>query len=237
MTTKKSADKAQKALTIIGIVLCVILIPILLINCTLIVKSFINKDEVPRIGKTMPLIVLTDSMYPEIKSGDVIVCREVDPEDIEVGDVISFYDPAGNGTSVVTHKVIEIVEEDGERLFRTRGTNNNTDDRLPVHEDKVIAEYTGTRIPAAGNIAIFMQSTAGLIVCVIVPIVLFVGYDVLRRRLYEKNKADDVEALKAELDALKKAQSADEMQNAECRMQNEDQVEVQIEVQNEKQSD
>ena len=231
MTTKKSADKAQKALTIIGIVLCVILIPILLINCTLIVKSFINKDEVPRIGKTMPLIVLTDSMYPEIKSGDVIVCREVDPEDIEVGDVISFYDPAGNGTSVVTHKVIEIVEEDGERLFRTRGTNNNTDDRLPVHEDKVIAEYTGTRIPAAGNIAIFMQSTAGLIVCVIVPIVLFVGYDILRRRLYEKNKADDVEALKAELEALKK------MQNAECRMQNEDQVEVQIEVQNEKQSD
>ena len=237
MTTKKSADKAQKALTIVGIVLCVILIPILLINCTLIVKSFINKDEVPRIGKTMPLIVLTDSMYPEIKSGDVIVCREVDPEDIEVGDVISFYDPAGNGTSVVTHKVIEIVEEDGERLFRTRGTNNNTDDRLPVHEDKVIAEYTGTRIPVAGNIAIFMQSTAGLIVCVIVPIVLFVGYDILRRRLYEKNKADDVEALKAELEALKKAQSADEMQNAECRMQNEDQVEVQIEVQNEKQSD
>ena len=237
MTMKKSADKAQKALTIVGIVLCVILIPILLINCTLIVKSFINKDEVPRIGKTMPLIVLTDSMYPEIKSGDVIVCREVDPEDIEVGDVISFYDPAGNGTSVVTHKVIEIVEEDGERLFRTRGTNNNTDDRLPVHEDKVIAEYTGTRIPAAGNIAIFMQSTAGLIVCVIVPIVLFVGYDILRRRLYEKNKADDVEALKAELEALKNAQSADGMQNAECRMQNEDQVEVQIEVQNEEQSD
>lgn len=209
MTMKKSADKAQKALTIVGIVLCVILIPILLINCTLIVKSFINKDEVPRIGKTMPLIVLTDSMYPEIKSGDVIVCREVDPEDIEVGDVISFYDPAGNGTSVVTHKVIEIVEEDGERLFRTRGTNNNTDDRLPVHEDKVIAEYTGTRIPAAGNIAIFMQSTAGLIVCVIVPIVLFVGYDILRRRLYEKNKADDVEALKAELEALKKMQTAE----------------------------
>ena len=204
MTMKKTADKTQKTLTIIGIVLCVILIPILVINCTLIVKSFIKKDEVPRIGKTMPLIVLTDSMYPEIKSGDVIICREIDPDDIEVGDVISFYDP---------------------------------DDRLPVHEDKVIAEYTGTRIPAAGKIALFMQSTTGLILCVIVPIVLFVGYDVLRRRLYEKNKADDVEALKAELEALKRMQNADGTQNAECRMQNEDQVEVQIEVQNEKQSD
>ena len=202
MTKNNSSEKLHKSLTIIGIVLCVILIPMLLVNCTLIVKSFINKDEVPSIGGTMPLIVLTDSMYPDIKSGDIIICKKLDAEEIEVGDVISFYDPAENGTSVVTHKVVEIIDEDGKLSFRTRGTNNNTDDRLPVPADKVIAEYTGVRIPAAGNIAIFMQSTAGLIICVIVPIVLFVGYDVIRRRRYEKNKGDDLESLKAELKGL-----------------------------------
>lgn len=215
MTTKKPSDKLHKSLTIIGIVLCVILVPILIVNCTLIIKSFIHKDEVPSIGGTMPLIVLTDSMYPDIKSGDLIICKKVDPADLQVDDVISFYDPAGNGTSVVTHKIVEIIDENGALSFRTRGINNNTDDRLSVPADKVIAEYTGLRIPVAGNIAIFMQSTAGLIVCVIVPIVLFVGYDVLRRRKYEKSKGDDVEALKAELEALKA------MQNAERGMQNE----------------
>lgn len=217
MNTQKSSDKMHKALTIVGIVLCVILVPILIINCTLIIKSFINKDEVPSIGGTMPLIVLTDSMYPDIKSGDIIICKEIDAEDIEVGDVISFYDPAGNGTSVVTHKVIDIINDDGQLSFRTRGTNNNTDDRLPVPADKVIAEYTGVRIPAAGNIAIFMQSTAGLIICVIVPIVLFVGYDVIRRRRYEKNKGDDLESLKAELEALKaeKAAKAEQIEQTE----------------------
>ena len=210
MNKKDISTKTNKTLTIIGIVMCVILIPILIVNCALIVKSFIKKDEVPSLGGTMPLIVLTDSMYPDIKSGDIIICKTVDAEEIEVGDVISFYDPAGNGTSVVTHKVVEIIK-DGETLsFRTHGINNNTDDRLPVPSDKVIAEYTGVRIPGAGNIAIFMQSTAGLIICVIVPIVLFVGYDVIRRRLYEKNKADDVEALKAELEALKAANAAKE---------------------------
>ena len=214
MNTKKSSDKLNNTLTVIGIIMCVILIPMLIVNCTLIVKSFINKDEVPSIGGTMPFIVLTDSMYPDIKSGDLIICKEIAPEDIEVGDVISFYDPAGNGTSVVTHKVVEIIDEEGKLFFRTRGINNNTDDRLRVPESKVIAEYTGFRIPAAGNIAIFMQSTAGLILCVIVPIIIFVGYDIIRRKVYESGKGDEVAALKAELEALKAAKAAGEAAEA-----------------------
>ena len=212
MTTKNS-DKTYRALTIIGTVLCIILVPILIINCTLIVKSLVNKDEVPSIGGAMPLIVLTDSMYPDIKSGDIIICKKINPEDIKVDDVISFYDPAGNGTAVVTHKVVEVINDNGQLSFRTKGINNNTEDRLPVRADKVIAEYTGIRIPVAGNVALFMQSSTGLIVCVIVPIILFVGYDLIRRKKYEKGNSDDVEALKAELEALRA------MQNAESKAQ------------------
>ena len=64
------------------------------------------------------------------------------------------------------------------------------------------------RLPGAGSIALFMQSTPGLIVCVIVPIILLVGYDMIRRRLYEKSKGNDVETLMAELEALKAAAAA-----------------------------
>ena len=116
---------------------------------------------------------------------------------------------------MVTHKVVAVINEDGKLSFRTRGINNNTDDRLPVPADKVIAEYTGLRIPGAGNLAIFMQSTAGLLVCVILPIILFVGYDVIRRRIYEKTRGDDMAALKAELAALKAANAAKEAENGE----------------------
>jgi signal peptidase len=168
-------------------------------------------------------------MYPEIKGGDLIICKTIDPDSVEVEDVVSFYDPEGSGTSIVTHKVVEIIDnEDGTRSFRTRGINNNTEDRILVHEDKVVAEYTGIRIGNAGHVAMFMQSTSGLIVCVILPIILFVGYDVIRRKLYEKNQETDVEALKAELEALRS------MQNAEGRMQNEESVTA---TDDEKQSD
>ena len=199
---KQKTSTAHKTLTIAGAVLCIILIPILLINITLIVKSYINKDEVPSIGGTFPLIVLTDSMYPEIESGDLIICRTAEADEIEVNDIISFFDPAGNGTSIVTHRVIEIVEEDGEISFRTCGDNNNIEDKELVPTENLVGVYK-MRIAGAGHIAMFMQSTAGLIICVVLPIILLVGYDIIRRRIYEKNNKQDTDALLAELEALR----------------------------------
>ena len=203
MKSKNPKTKSQKVLTIIGIVLCVILIPMLIVNCTLIIKSFVNKDEVPDFAGVVPLIVLTDSMYPDIKSGDLIFTKTADADEIEVGDVISFTDPAGNGTSIVTHQVIEIHVIEGEIYFETQGTNNNTPDRIYVSTDDLIGEYTGVRIGGAGSFALFMQTLPGLLICVVVPILLFVGYDILRRRKHDKANQSDVDALKAELEALK----------------------------------
>ena len=111
--TKTEKQGNQKLLTIIGTVLCVILLPVLLINVTLIAKSYINADEVPSVGGMFPMFVLTDSMYPIIESGDLIICNTAEADEIKVEDVISFYDPMGSGTSVVTHRVLEIVSEDG----------------------------------------------------------------------------------------------------------------------------
>lgn len=200
---KAKTTTAHKVLTVTGIVLCILLIPILIINCTLIVKSFAS-DEVPNIGGVMPLIVLTDSMYPVIESGDLIICQTEEPENIKVGDMIAFFDPAGNGSSVVTHRVVEVTEKDGRLAWRTKGDNNNVEDRLAVTEDKLVAKYTGTRLAGFGNVALFMQTTPGLIVCVICPILLLVGYDMIRRRIYEKGRKKDIDQLLSELEELQR---------------------------------
>ncbi len=199
---KEKTSKGHKILTIIGTILCIILIPILVVNCTLIVKSFTNKDEVPSVGGKFPLIVLTDSMREEIKGGDLILCDVIDAEDVKMNDIVSFFDPEGNGTSIVTHRVIEILEEDGELFFRTKGDNNNVEDKTLVPADNLVGIYR-MRIPGVGNVAMFMQSTAGLIVCVIVPIILLVGFDMIRRRKYDATKKKDTDALLAELEELR----------------------------------
>lgn len=202
MSNKEKTTARHKSLTILGTVLCIILIPILILNCTLIIKSYTNKDEVPSIGGYLPLIVLTDSMYPEIHGGDLIICHKGEPEEVQEGDVIAFFDPAGNGQTIVSHRVMDVIEEDGKIAYVTKGDANNAEDALHPTEDDLVGVYQ-KRIPGAGNIAMFMQSTTGLIVCVVLPIILLVAYDIIRRRRYEKNKNDDMAVLMAELEALK----------------------------------
>ena len=122
-------------------------------------------------------------------------------------DIMSFFDPAGNGSTVVTHRVVEVItNEDGSLSFRTRGDANNADDSELVPEKNVIGIYW-KKIPGAGNVAMFMQTTQGLIICVICPIVLLVTYDIIRRRLYEKQQKKDTDELLSELEELRKAKS------------------------------
>ena len=205
-TTTEKKSGGSKALTVVGIVLCVVLIPILLANLWLIVSSLTRPDEVPGLLGVTPMVVLSDSMYPGIQSGDLILCRDAAAETVQVGDVIAFFDPEGSGTSVVTHRVIEIVTEDGALSFRTKGDANNAADRLAVPAEKLVGVYR-SRLPGLGNVTMFMQTTTGLIVCVVCPILLLVGWDVLRRRRYDSRQAADRDALLAELEALRAAQA------------------------------
>ena len=202
--------KSNIVLTILGIIFCLILIPILVVNVTLIVKSYTDKAHVPSFLGVSPMIVLTDSMYPEIESGDLIICKQEDPEEVKVGDIICFFDPAGNGTSTVTHRVETITEdENGGLAWTTKGDANNAADDAVVPAGKLVGVYF-TKIHGLGNVVMFMQSTKGLIICVLVPVILLVLFDVIRNRLYEKKKEDETEALMAELNALRAEKQKDE---------------------------
>ena len=207
--TKEKPSVSHKVLTVVGIVLCVILIPILIINVTLIVKSYTSSDKVPMIGGYAPLIVLTGSMEPGIKSGDLIFVKQIDGSEVKAGDVIAFFDPDGNGSSILTHRVNEVYAENGTLFFRTQGDANTGEDRLPVSEEKLVGIYTDVRLAGMGSVAMFIQTTAGLIVCVVVPLVLLVGWDIFRRRRYEKKNQQDTSELLAELEALRAAKAAE----------------------------
>jgi len=207
---KEQTTKTQKILTITGTVLCVLLVPILLVNLILIGKSLINKEEVPNVGGYFPLIVLSKSMQDEIMQGDMIICQTIDAEDVKPGDIISFFDPQDKkGSSIVTHRVLSIETVNGKLQFWTAGDNNPDPDTEPIPAENLVGIYK-SRVPGAGSVAIFMQSTEGLIVCVALPIVLLIGYDVIRRRIYEKNNRQDTDALLAELEALRAEKAAKE---------------------------
>lgn len=233
---KNSASGGHKALTIVGIILCVVLVPILIMNVVLIVKGLANKDKVPTFFGRAPLIVLTDSMSPTIKAGDLIIVKTVDASKVKEGDVISFFDPASSGTAVVTHRVLvsdeakkaemklpawhnvnglKGIQGSGDNvIFRTQGDFNNTEDEDPVPASKLVGVWTGTNLRGLGNVAMFLQSTPGLILCIGVPIVILVAYELIRRKLYERNKRQDTDELLKELEELKKAKRIQDAANS-----------------------
>lgn len=197
-------SKKLSIATILGIIFCLILVPILISNLVLIIKGYANPGEIPGYGKTKPLIVLTDSMEPTIKSGDLILIREVDFDDVEEGDIISYFESETQRTTTVTHRVMEIIyDENGNKLeFVTQGDANNIEDSDHVTRGKLIGVYK-TRIPVLGSVAIFLKSTPGLIVAILVPLGLLVGYDVIRRKLYDKKNEEDTNELLKELELLR----------------------------------
>jgi len=195
----------SRVLSIMGIIFSIILIPIVVINLVMIIQSF-SSESLPQFGGVLPQVVMTGSMSPEIEAGDLILSKQADPEVIQVGDIITFYDPAGDGKSIETHRVTEITEDEkGVRSFITKGDSNNTDDAAPVPADDLIARYEGTRLPGAGNVILFLQTARGIILCVLLPLLLFIGYDLIRRRLYDKRNKRDTAALMDELERLRAA--------------------------------
>lgn len=207
MNNKQNEQQKERKFnipTILGIIFCVILIPILISNLILIIKGYTNPGEIPGYGKTKPLIVLTDSMEPTIKSGDLILIKVIDFDDVEEGDIISFFESAKERTTTVTHRVKTIIYDDnGNKVeFITKGDANNIEDGDRVTKDMLIGVYK-SRIPLLGDIAIFLKSTPGLIVAILVPLGLLVGYDVIRRKLYDKKNEEDTNELLKELELLR----------------------------------
>ena len=113
-----------------------------------------------------------------IEVGDMIFSKEVDTDELQVGDVISFLEDS----VVVTHRIIGVrTEEDGSHSFVTKGDANLATDTDPVPQDKVIGIYAG-RIEKVGDVAMFMQTPLGMLLFIGVPLLAFILYDIIRRQ-------------------------------------------------------
>ena len=87
-------------------------------------------------------------MAPEIAAGDLLVTRLVRPIDVSVGDVVTFRDPSRNG-ELVTHRVVEALDEGARFSFVTRGDANTGVERWSVHAGGSVG-LLALRIPSLG---------------------------------------------------------------------------------------
>lgn len=202
-TSKTGA--AHRALSIIGLILCIVFGFLLICNLTIIIKGTIHPESPPSVLGTTPMVVLSGSMSgtaeDHIEVGDLIFIGKADPKDLKVGNVIAFMQE--NSTTVVTHRIIEVTTgRDGKLAFITKGDANNIEDGTPVSEDRLVGIYK-SRIPKVGDFALFLQRPIGMLLFIGVPLMAFIIYDIVRRQRYANTARKNAADMQAEIERLR----------------------------------
>lgn len=89
--------------------------------------------------------VVSSSMEPTIIDGDCIISKKVSVDEIEVGDIITFYsDDPMIYNFLNTHRVVDIFENDyGLKEFVTKGDSNPGEDVYTAKSQKIVGVYQG----------------------------------------------------------------------------------------------
>ena len=147
-----------------------LIMPILIINVILIIKTNLNKNQIADVMGYKPFIVLSGSMEKIINIGDLAISKDIDSKKIKIGDVIAFR----KDNIVILHRVKEI-HNDGDLLkFKTKGDNNNVADDFFV-DSNLIEGVLYTKIPYLGSVLLFLSKPVGLIIIILVIIVISMG--------------------------------------------------------------
>ncbi len=170
----KVLKKISSFISAIIFIVCLLLLAVVMIT-----PKGENGSKVVNIAGYSIMSVLTGSMEPEYNVGDLVIIKKTNTDELKVKDVITFYSPApGIEGAIVTHRINDIIEENGQRKFETKGDNNETIDNEDVPEDKVIGKVQG-KIPYVGKAATFMQTNrTAFFLIVILPMLVIMAFEV-----------------------------------------------------------
>ncbi|MEC9485830.1 MAG: signal peptidase I [Candidatus Izemoplasma sp.] len=153
----------------IKIILSVFVIGVLLLY---IVLQLFVPDMTIKVFGFKPYIVVTESMEPVLDVNDMVVTRQFDLDEAEIGDIITFNaDINYDGTQeVVTHYIYRIEENSGETIIRTNRYFDDSETVVPdtwqLTEDDVLGTHW-FQIPYIGMVTEFLKSTIGLITIIV----------------------------------------------------------------------
>ncbi|MBR2387374.1 MAG: signal peptidase I [Clostridia bacterium] len=209
----------KKALQITKTVLVwlVVAVAIGMMIFTLISVSTFDKTERNLFGFKF-FIVTSDSMSAtDFDAGDIAISKNVDPKTLKEGDIITFLsqDPDNFG-EVITHKIRRLTTDaNGHPGFVTYGTTTDTDDRTVVTHEYVVGQYVG-RIPKVGSFFMFLKTTPGYILCILLPFLLLIlsqGLNCIR--LFRQYKKEQMDEMKVEREKIEQERAESQRMMAE----------------------
>lgn len=175
------------------------LICVLMVISSFMIFYFVTTKIYRGNGKIPPFslyTVVSPSMEPSINVYDVVFIKKIDSTKLKENDIITFYSTnTFFGNTPITHRIVEIVKDDGIK-FRVKGDANQIeDDELVLSENILGRVYF--KLPGFGKIQFFLASKYGLLLAILIPAVIILFYDVFKfgKVVYINKKLKEIEEL------------------------------------------
>ena len=139
--------------------------------------------------------VETRSMDSVMPRGSLIIVKEIDKNELDIGDDITFFEPITDSQltagRIITHRIIEIDTQVStrERSFKTKGVDNPAPDKEKVSANNVIGKVIFI-IPGLGVYLTYIKERAVTVVILGVLILLFIR---LAMQYFKQTKAEKKE--------------------------------------------
>lgn len=189
--------KRKKLFRLIGKILSYFLITVLMIVAAFLIVYVVVSKVSEKKGEYPPFslyTIISPSMEPNINVYDVVFIKKAKPENLKVGDVITFYSTnAFFGGTPITHRIVEVLELPGNgTMYRVKGDANEIADEEKVLPENILGKVI-FKIPQLGKIQSFLTSQSGWIIVILIPALCIISYDiykifrllVLRKKLLE----------------------------------------------------
>lgn len=185
---------------IINVIIDIVVVLILIISILVVTMSLTSRSSgVPNIFGIAPITVASDSMEDTLMVNDLIFCEvrtDYVYDDYAVGDIVTFNQEIEGETRFNTHRIVEVVEDNGITYYKTQGDNKDTnpvpDEKLKTAND-IVAKYTGNKIGGVGAFFSFIRTQLGFFLVILLPMILFFVYEAVRVIMniiaYNKEKA------------------------------------------------
>ncbi|PWM51237.1 MAG: hypothetical protein DBX60_07355 [Bacillota bacterium] len=197
--------------TVLLAVLCVILIPLLAVNITLIVKGALYPDELTDVFNIAPVAI--DNTYMEgenegcFNEGALVFIKTFDTDEerqaVEQGDVVAFRWLEDDGSvNFTVYRILGVTRDEETGLITSvsvRADNVPEGEGtapIPVEIGDVVGILNGS-VDHLGAFAMFLMQPLGVLLFVGVPVVIYVVVDIIRITIHNRK------VRKAESDELR----------------------------------
>lgn len=196
--------KRKKVFKMLSKIISYTFIVILMLIASFLILFVVCGKIAEKKGENPPFslyTIISPSMTPNINVYDVVFVKKVDPITLKKDDVITFYSTnTFFGGTPITHRIVEVLDVPGSGLmFRVKGDANDVADNEKVLSGNVIGKVM-FKIPQLGKIQFFLASKSGWILCILLPALVIISYDIyklfrlilLRNKLVSLNDEENV---------------------------------------------